>query len=378
MNDARGANERSAAMDFAPTEAQRELAELARTILIDQLTPQRRAALDAEPTRFDRELWRALAGTGLVAAALPECIGGGGFDFLEQCSLLVELGRAVAPVPYLPTVFSAAALGYFGTDEQRTRWAGPAATGELVLALALTEDLAESAEQPLTRAEQSAAGWWVTGTKSLVPFGGVADAFLVPAHTTDGAALFVVAADDPGVSLELQQVLDGDREATVELDGAAGDLVPGADVVHWLVARSTVGLAAYQLGVLERALELTATYAREREQFGKPIGSFQAVGQRLADAYIDVDAVRLTMWEAAWRIAEALPGTAPIATAKFWAADAGHRVAHTAVHVHGGTGIDLDGEVHRYFTAAKRTEFALGGATAQLRRLGAELAATPA
>jgi alkylation response protein AidB-like acyl-CoA dehydrogenase len=102
------------------------------------------------------------------------------------------------------------------------------------------------------------------------------------------------------------------------------------------------------------------------------------VAQRLADAYIDVEAVRLTMWEAAWRLEEGLPAAAEVATAKFWAADAGHRVAHTAVHVHGGTGIDLDGAIHRYFTAAKRTEFTLGGATAQLRRLGAELAATPA
>jgi alkylation response protein AidB-like acyl-CoA dehydrogenase len=149
-------------------------------------------------------------------------------------------------------------------------------------------------------------------------------------------------------------------------------------VLPWLIERYTVGVCAHQLGVLERALELTAAYAREREQFGKPIGSFQAVGQRLAEAYIDVEAVRLTTWEAAWRVASGLPATAEVATAKFWAADAGHRVAHTAVHVHGGTGIDMDGLVHRYFVAAKRNEFTLGGATAQLRRLGSELAAIPA
>jgi alkylation response protein AidB-like acyl-CoA dehydrogenase len=130
--------------------------------------------------------------------------------------------------------------------------------------------------------------------------------------------------------------------------------------------------------VLERALELTAEYARIRQQFGRPIGSFQAVAQRLADAYIDVEAVRLTMWEAAWRAANALQCPTEIATAKFWAADAGHRVAHTAVHVHGGTGIDMDGVLHRYFVAAKRAEFELGGATTQLRRIGAELAETPA
>jgi alkylation response protein AidB-like acyl-CoA dehydrogenase len=126
--------------------------------------------------------------------------------------------------------------------------------------------------------------------------------------------------------------------------------------------------------VVERALELTSEYARNRVQFGKPIGSFQAVAQRLADAYIDVEAVRLTMWQAAWRLSAGLPAGTEVATAKFWAADAGHRVAPAAVHVHGGVGIDLDYPLHRYFTAAKRCEFALGGATAQLRRIGAALA----
>jgi alkylation response protein AidB-like acyl-CoA dehydrogenase len=109
-------------------------------------------------------------------------------------------------------------------------------------------------------------------------------------------------------------------------------------------------------------------------QFGRPIGAFQAVAQRLADAYIDVEAVRLTMWQAAWRLCAGLPADVEVATAKFWAADGGHRVAHTAVHVHGGLGIDVSYRVHRYFLAAKGNEFALGGATAQLRRIGAALA----
>jgi acyl-CoA dehydrogenase len=126
--------------------------------------------------------------------------------------------------------------------------------------------------------------------------------------------------------------------------------------------------------VVERALELTSAYARDRVQFGRPIGSFQAVTQRLADAYIDVEAVRLTMWQAAWKLAAGLPGGTEVATAKFWAADAGHRVAHTAVHVHGGTGIDMSHPVHRYFLAAKQAEFTLGGATQQLVRLGDILA----
>jgi len=135
-----------------------------------------------------------------------------------------------------------------------------------------------------------------------------------------------------------------------------------------------VGRCALQAGVVERALELTAEHARTRVQFGRAIGSFQAVAQRLADAYIDVEAVRLTMWQAAWLLSEGWPADAEVATAKFWAADGGHRVAHTAVHVHGGLGIDVSYPVHRYFVAAKGNEFALGGATAQLRRIGGALA----
>jgi alkylation response protein AidB-like acyl-CoA dehydrogenase len=134
-----------------------------------------------------------------------------------------------------------------------------------------------------------------------------------------------------------------------------------------------------QSGVIERALELTAEYAKSRVAFGRPIGSFQAVTQRLADAFVDVEAVRLTMWQAAWLLSAGAPGSADgaateVATAKFWAAEAGHRVAHTAVHVHGGMGIDVSYPVHRYFVAAKRNEFALGGATIQLRRIGGALA----
>jgi acyl-CoA dehydrogenase len=368
-------------MDFELSESQVELAGLTRQILTDQVTPQRLRAAEEQGLLYDEPLWRALADAGVVAAALPESIGGGGLDFLEQCSVLIELGRTTAPVPYLTSVLSAAALGYFGTDEQRTRWATPAAAGDLVLTAALAEELLDDPETPQTRAERAGDGWRITGSKAVVPYGSVAGAFLVPAATEDGVQLFVVLPSDTGVSLDVQKLVDGDTAVTVHLSSVAvgaDRLVPGADVVHWLVARATVALAAYQTGVLERALELTADYARKREQFGRPIGSFQAVAQRLADAYIDVEAVRLTMWEAAWRIANALSGGTYISTAKFWAADAGHRVAHTAVHVHGGTGIDMDAATHRYFTAAKRTEFALGGATAQLRKLGAELAATPA
>jgi len=165
----------------------------------------------------------------------------------------------------------------------------------------------------------------------------------------------------------------------LELQGVETDrVVGGEEVIGWLTIHGALGRSAYQLGVLDRALELTASYAREREQFDRPIGSFQAVSSRLADDYINVKALRLTVTQAAWRLSEDLPADIDVNTAAFWAADAGHRVAHTTVHVHGGVGIDLDHPVHRYFLAAKQTEFAVGSATGQLLRIGRELADTPA
>jgi len=369
-------------MDFSLTEAQQQLAALVRQIADDHLTQKRRKAVEASPERLDRDLWKALADAGVLSAGVAESAGGSGLDVSELCSVLIELGRAVAPTPYVSGIFvAAAAIGEFGSPEQQAQWLAPAIDGSLILTTALTEDLNDSPDQPLARAERAGDGWTLSGSKAVVPHGTVADAILVPASTPEGPRVFIVTPADPGVRLIAQVVVDGDTEATLELEGVelGSDRLLGAgDVLPFLIARHTVGIAATQLGVVERALELTADYARTREQFGRPIGSFQAVAQRLADAYIDVEGLRLTTWEAAWRISEGLPASVELATAKFWAADAGHRVAHTAVHVHGGMGIDTDGPLHRYFVAAKRNEFALGSATAQLRRIGADMAATPA
>jgi acyl-CoA dehydrogenase len=207
--------------------------------------------------------------------------------------------------------------------------------------------------------------------------------FLVPASSPSGVLVFLVAPSDAGVTVEPQSLTGFGSAGRVVLDGVVlgdsrvlGAAGHGAEVAGWLAARATVGHCAAQAGVIERALELTAEHARTRVQFGKPIGAFQAVAQRLADAYIDAEAVRLTLWQAVWTLssgADAAAASLAVATAKFWAAEAGHRVAHTAVHVHGGTGIDTSYPVHRYFTAAKHHEFALGGATAQLRRIGSAL-----
>jgi acyl-CoA dehydrogenase len=367
-------------VDFAPTEAATDLAGLTRRILTDRLTQDRLTEVGASASRIDEALWQELRAAGVLSAALPEPAGGG-FGLLEQCAVLIELGRAVAPVPYLDTItLFAAAIAAFGTDDQRKRWSDPAANGELIGTAALTE---AGADDPATTAKRTADGWTVSGVRTAVPAGPAAGAILVPAATEDGPAVFLVEPADEGVRLESQDVVDLASAAVLELDEVrlpADRLLgePAGAVLDWLVTRATVGRCALQLGVTERALEMTAEYARTRVQFDRPIGTFQAVGQRLADAYVDVEAIRLTLWQAAWRVSEDLPAAAEVATAKFWAADGGHRVAHTAVHVHGGMGIDIDYPLHRYFIAAKRNEFELGGATEQLRKLGAVLATEPA
>ena len=368
-------------MDFERTPQGTDAANLAGTIFADSCTSARLKEVESGAARFDQELWRTLADAGLLALVVPEAHDGSGLGLLELADVLVEAGRKLAPVPLGTHAVTAMALARFGTPTQRARWLPVAGLGESVLTAALSEDRLHSPDEPVTRAENDGSSWLLTGSKSVVPAGTLADLFVVPAGTADGLTVLLVHAEDPGVSVQPQQLSDGDLAARLELDRAAvpldrvlGHVGEGREVVDWLTHHLTVAVCAQQVGTLEGALALTAEHARTREQFGKPIGTFQAVSQRLADGYIDVLGARLTTWQAAWRLAEDLPADREVAIAKLWAADAGHRVAHTTVHVHGGVGIDLDGEAHRFFTGAKRNEFTLGGATEQARTIGSLLA----
>lgn len=373
-------------MDFTTTEAAQDLGGLVDTIVDAVCTPEHQRELDKLEQRFDRELWRKLIDAGILSSAAPESLGGDGFGVLEQVAVLVALGHQLAAVPYLESVVLAAgALARFGSPELQQGWGVSAVSGDRILTVALDGEMGEGPVQ----AAGTGHGYRLTGTRTQVGYGPVADAFLVPAETDSGAAVFLVAAGDPGVAVTALATTGLGSVGHLELNGAKVDAarrVGGTDVAVWLGTLSTLSRTAFQLGVLERGLQMTAEYARTREQFDRPIGSFQAVGQRLADGYIDVKGLRLTLTQAAWRVAEdslasrecPQPADIDVATAGFWAAEAGHRVAHTIVHVHGGVGVDTDHPVHRYFLAAKQTEFALGGATGQLRRIGRELAETPA
>ncbi|MFE9582568.1 acyl-CoA dehydrogenase family protein [Nocardia sp. NPDC006044] len=366
-------------MDFRPTEAQLDLGRLTGEVCGKLVTADRLRELDTATERFDETLWGSLAETGVLAAALPETVGGNDFGVLEQTAVLRELGKHLAAVPYLwSIVVGAGALARFGDAAQQDR-ATRAGAGEVILTAALSEARNWEPTEPTTTAVEADGGWRLTGAKITVPFAGRADRILVPATVSGAAAVFLV--DPSVVTVTAQEVVDHTPEYAIELTDAPAELVgtvaQGAEILDWLLTRAWLGLSALQLGTLERALELVAEYAREREQFGKAVGSFQAVAQRLSDAYIDVQGLRLAVTQAAWQISEDLPSGEAVHTAKFWAADAGHRVAHTVVHIHGGVGIDRDHIVHNYFTAAKHNEFALGGGTDHLRALGALLAAGP-
>jgi 3-oxocholest-4-en-26-oyl-CoA dehydrogenase beta subunit len=365
-------------MDFTTTEAAQDLGGLVDTIVDAVCTPEHHRELDGLDHRFDRQLWRKLIDADILTSAAPASLGGDGFGVLEQTAILVALGHQLAAVPYLESVvLGAGALARFGSEELQQSWGVPAVSGEKILTVALDGEMGDGPVQAVSAGDD----YRLTGTRTQVGFGPVADAFLVPAETDSGTAVFLVTADDPGVKVTALQTTGLGSVGHLVLEGTEVDgtrKAGGAEVVVWLDTLATLGRSAFQLGVLERGLQMTAEYARTREQFDRPIGSFQAVAQRLADGYIDVKGLRLTLTQAAWRVAEDVPADIDVASAAFWAADAGHRVAHTIVHVHGGVGVDTDHPVHRYFLAAKETEFALGGATGQLRRIGRELAETPA
>ena len=370
-------------MDFSLTDEQRALVDLSAQIFKDMSPLERLKAIEQSEPGWDQILWAELAKAGLLAAALPEEYGGSGGGFLDLCLLLEQQGRRAAMVPLVPALAGGALpLVRFGSKAQKDRWLRDVAVGKALLTPALTEPGADPRE-PVTRATPDGGGFKLTGVKSGVPLAHAAAAVLVPARTADGRV--VVLLVDPkaaGVTLERQRPMDWEPQFRMRLadvrvgaDAVLGSADQGAAVLDWVLDRVTVALCAIAAGVCAEAVRLTGEYASNRKQFDKPIAMFQAVGQRMADAFIDNQAVTLTMLQAASRLADELPSDKEVATAKFWAADGGNRIGHTALHIHGGISIDVDYPVHRYFLWLKTIENTLGAATPQLVRLGTLIAA---
>ncbi|MFS4490864.1 acyl-CoA dehydrogenase family protein [Dietzia kunjamensis] len=308
---------------------------------------------DKDSARFHVRFWEELVRAGVPAALAPERLGGAGLGVVGEALVMRELGRVLAPVPLSPAIRASYLLNALGGCDPDL--AEGVATGRIIAAVA-DGDTPEVDWAPI-------------------------------------AHLYLRTMPD-----ELVMPGDFSVERTIPVDfSCAGIVTPAVahteplhrDPAEFDALRRRVHLAAHQWGVIEAALERTAAYATTRHQFGRPIGSFQAVAARLADGMIDVDAVRLSTLRASYELdacsrapvgrklfdIELTPAArSAAASAHFWACDAGHRLAHTAVHVHGGVGLDRSEPVHRYFLAAKAGEFRLGGATRQLLDLGDVLA----
>lgn len=370
-------------MDFSFTDEQNALREVARKILEAEATPDRLREIEKSEERVDRELWATLAEANLLGAALPEAHGGSGYGFFELCVLLEEIGRAVAPVPAWPALAGAALpIARFADGALQKRWLPPLIAGRTILSAALAEPDNVDPLAPATKATKDGAGWRLTGAKFCVPAAFIAERVLVPAAGADGTGLFLVDPRGAGSSLEQQIATDRSIQGWLALDGApvAADAVviaPGAAgraALQWTVERAMAALCAMQVGVAEKALRITAGYAAQRQQFGRPIGSFQAVHTRAADAYCDLEALRLVTWQAADLLARDENATDAVEVAKFFAGDAGHAVAYAAMHLHGGIGVDVDYPIHRYYLWARQIELTLGPASAQLASIGDRLA----
>jgi alkylation response protein AidB-like acyl-CoA dehydrogenase len=365
-------------MDFSFTEEQETVGKVARQLFEHRATPERLTELEAGETRFDAALWNELASSDLLGIALPETVGGSGGGFLELGVLLAEVGRSVAPVPlYATLVLGADTIARHGDSAIQEKYLRGVVDGSTILTAGLWEPGNSDPTSPHTIARPDGPVWRLEGTKQLVPAAQLANAIIVSARTDDGPALFVVDTDADGVDVTPVRTTHGEPHADVGFTGAVGQRLGsdiGAESLHSLYTRALVGLCAIQVGVTERALRIAASYTCEREQFGRPIGSFQAVQQRMADAFIDVEAIRWTTWHAAWLVAEGRPADRAAAIAKFWAAEAGARVTATAQQVHGGMGIDVTYPVSRYFLWAKHIELTLGSAPQQLVRLGSAYA----
>ncbi len=371
-------------MDFSFSDDQIAIRELAYQIFTDRSTDEFLLTFSRNDEAYDEQLWQTLAEQGLLGISIPESAGGAGLGFTETCLILEEQGKRVAPVP----VFSSLILGAlplieFGSEEQQAKYLTPMAEGKMKLTAAISEVAMPEAIRQGVTATASGDGWTLSGALDCVQDGAVADVILVPATDADGnSSIFIVDSSASGVATAAQEIsLLGPWSAALTLDNVQVDAAAmlgkagqGDEIVHWLEQYANVAQCALQTGITEEAMKRTAAYTSERHQFGAPIGSFQALAMRMADSYIDVEAIRSTYWLALWRLSENLPAAAEVRAAKWWACEGAHRVIHTAQHLHAGIGADVEYPIHRFYLWAKQLSYSLGNSSHQLEALGKLLA----
>ncbi len=370
-------------MDFKLSDEQLAVSEAAAGIFSGLVDAERVAAVEASDDRIDRDLWAALAGADLLGLAIDEAVGGAGYGLMELCLLLEVQGNAVAPVPLWATlVLGALPVSRFGSEAQRARWLPGVVAGEVILTAALTGTVTSPTSTPPVHATAAGEGWVLDGTELAVPQAHLADRIVVPARI-EGGGVVLALVDPEAAGVTLERAVTTNREIHPHLHLAGAAVAPedilvgpalGYVVLDFVLVAATISLCALQVGVCEAALTKTADYLNSRQQFGRPLSTFQATMLRAADAAIDIEAMRVTWQNAAWRFDTGRDAADAARVAKWQAAERGQRTVHATQHLHGGLGADVSYPIHRYFLWGKQIELLLGGPSVQLARLGAAIA----
>ncbi len=375
-------------MDFTFTEEQQAVVEAARALFAGVApdgvpSPARTAGAVAED--FDRAVWARLADADLLGLLIGTEHGGVDLDAIALCLVLRESAKVLARVPLLEHTAAAALVQAHGSAELRRRVLPQAALGQLVLTAAAHGRTGHDRADLAVTARPDGDGWLLDGLQTAVPWAQNADLVLVPARAGDGhTVLALVPRVHEGLTIAEQCSTSGERLGELCLEDVrvdAADVIEAAGAWDRLRDLLATGTCALALGLGEAVLRMTGEYTGKREQFGHPIATFQAVAVQAADRYIDLRAMEVTLWQAAWRIStgadSALPVTGDVAVAKIWASEGVRRVVQTAQHLHGGFGADTDYPLHRYHAWAKQLELSLGPAAAYEETLGDLLAAHP-
>jgi len=346
-------------MYFDLTDEQQAIKSTAHDFLASRFKSERIREIAAGESGFDERGWKEMAELGWAGLALPEEWGGQGLGTVDLAVLFEEMGYALAPSPLLSNTIAGLALSIGGSDEQKERWLRPLAEGELRATPALID--ADGPAEPMKFS--MAAGDTLSGEKTLVMDAGSADLFLVA--TADGGR-HVVEKDAGGVTVTAEEGIDLTRRLfTVRFDGVTpAATLPGSGEDYTPVFhRACVALAAESTGVAQRALEMSVAYAKDRQQFGRPIGAYQAVSHRCAQMLLETENSRSAVYGAAWA-ADAEPESLPLAAsmAKAYASDAGWRVPDMAIQVHGGIGFTWEHDLHFFLKRGRANAAMLGDA----------------
>lgn len=361
-------------MNFDLSEEQRAIADMATSVFADFCNDDQVRAHWDSGQPYDQALWPQLAETGLLGLIVPEDDGGIGLGMTELMLALEQQGRYVAPVPLWRQQLVAGLLASFAAAGVKAQWLDKLLDGSALATLSL--DGLSAPHGLALQAKAVGDGWQLHGRAVAVALGDTAQLAVIVAATEAGPRLFLVDPAASGVEKIAGTLTHAEPAADLVFNNVtltAAQALP-VEALPWLEQRAIACLGALQLGVAAEDLRRTVEYTSQRIQFDRPIASFQVIGARSADCYIDIEALRSTLWQLCWRLDNGLEAEGAARVVKYWAAECGHRVAHACSHMHGGMGSDVSYPIHRFLYWSRALELSLGGATADLQALGDWLA----